>query len=164
MPSPTVHVLEDAPYDGIRREIESYARQCGYYIIGFASLSQFRRQSASQDSIVDAIYDHFDDDPRPVDPSNVPQDQSWDDYERSPDIARDHAIKVLVGGGPIGYTVDVMSSATAGKRFDQFVLLCGENPRFYLGLGLGDQEYVYQHGVLVVADRVAGLLWVVESD
>ncbi len=42
--------------------------------------------------------------------------------------------------------------------------LCGSNPRFYTGLGIGDPGYVYLYGVLVVADDVAGILWIVESD
>lgn len=72
------------------------------------------------------------------------------------DEARSHAIEVLVGGGPIGHAIEAMSAKKAGHLVDRFIQMCGENARFYTGLGLGDRKHAFQHGVLVVADQVAG--------
>ena len=57
-----------------------------------------------------------------------------------------------------------MSESTASELFDRFVGLCGSNPRFYIGLGIGDRKYVFMYGVLIVADDLAGLLCIVEDD
>ena len=57
-----------------------------------------------------------------------------------------------------------MSESTAGELFDRFVTVCGANPRFYINLELGNLDYVFMYGVLVVADDIAGLLWIVEDD
>lgn len=91
-------------------------------------------------------------------------DHEWSDYETSLDRARANTIESLVGGPRIGHTVQTMDEATAGEFLDRFVTLFGSNPRFYIGLGIGDPEYAYLYGVLIVADELAGILWIVESD
>ena len=156
--------IDGLPYDEILREIELYPRLCGYYVSGFVQLDELRQRSAAQDEIVDLIYRHFDEDQKTVGPGYFPADHSWDEYEVSQGKARTHTVEALVGGRSIGHLVDAMPRSVAEDLFDRFVESCGANPRFYIGLGIGDRRYTFLHGALVVADKIAGLLWIVESD
>ena len=155
--------INNAEFARIKTDVEAHPRLCGYYILGLVSIRDFRINGVSQETILEQLVDRFDDDPTEPDPDFVP-DHGWNDYETTLDRARNHTIESLVGGRQIGHTKETMTEPTAGDLFDRFVAACGANPRFYIGLGIGDPRYVFMYGVLVVADERAGILWIVESD
>lgn len=155
--------INNPEFTDLKADVEAHPRLCGYYIIGLVSIRAFRLSGMSQEEILEKLIDHFDDDPGEPDPEFVP-DHEWSDYESSFDRARSHAIESLIGGPRIGHIAHTMDEPTARELFDRFVALCGPNPRFYLGLGIGDRRHVYMCGVLIVADDMAGILWIVESD
>ncbi len=151
-------------FEQLRQDITAHPRLNGYYLIGLVSIQHLRQAAVPQEAILEKLIEHFDDDPIEHDPRNVPQDQQWSDYEVDSNRARSHTVEALKGGSPIGHTRETMSETTAEHLFTRFVALCGSHPRFYIGLGIGNSQYVYLHGVLIVADNLAGILWIVESD
>ena len=161
--TPSLTEIEDSEFDALKTRIESRPRLCGYYILGLVSIREFRDSNATQESILEHVINYFDDDPTEPDPNFV-SDHGWVDYETDHDRARAHAIESLVGGSQIGHTRHTMTELQAAKAFDEFLNLCGPNPRFYIGMGIGDRKYVFQYGVLIVANSRGGMLWVVESD
>ncbi|KAI9130354.1 hypothetical protein [Acaryochloris sp. CCMEE 5410] len=155
--------INNPEFARIKTDIAAHSRLHGYYILGLVSIHAFRTDGTSQEIILKKLIDHFDDDPTEPDPDFVP-DHGWTDYETTLDRARAHTIESLVGGRPIGHANETMSEQMAGELFDRFVAVCGTNPRFYIGLGIGDRKYAFMYGVLIVADDRAGILWIVESD
>ena len=155
--------LKNPEVAAIKTDIEAHPRFCGYYIIGLVSIHDLRAEGVSQETILEKLIDHFDDDPTEPDPDFVP-DHEWTDYESTLERARAHTIESLVGGRQIGHVDNTMSESTAGELFDRFVTMCGANPKYYIGLGIGDRKYVFMYGMLVVADDLAGILWIVEDD
>ena len=154
---------ENPEFLALRADIESYPRLCGYYILGLVSIREWRHAGVPQETILQKLIDHFDDDPTDPNPDFVP-DHEWADYETTHDDARGHVIESLIGGPQIGHTKETMSASTAAGLLDRFVAACGANPRFYIGLGLGDRKYSFMYGALIVADDLAGILWIVEDD
>ncbi len=146
-----------------KADVEAHPRLCGYYILGLVSIRELRAAGADEETILEQVIDHYDDDPSEPDPDFVP-DHGWVDNETTRARAREHVVESLVGGGQIGHLEQTMSAARAGELFDRLVALCGPSPRFYAGLGIGNPEYVYLYGVLVVTAEIAGILWVVEDD
>lgn len=161
--TPVLTEINNPEFARVKAEIEAHPRLCGYYIIGLVSIRDFRTDGAQQETIFEELVKRFDDDPSEPNPEFIP-DHGWTDYETTFDCARAHTIESLVGGGQIGHTKKTMSESMAGELFDRFVAVCGANPRFYIGLGIGDRKYVFMYGVLIVADDRAGILWIVESD
>ncbi len=155
--------LHTPQIDALKADLEAHPRLAGCYIFGLVSIRHFRTAGAEQETILEQVIEYFDDDTRVPDPNFVP-DHGWIDYETTRDRAREHTVESLVGGGQIGHLRETMSAVRAGQFFDRLAALCGSNPRFYVGLGIGDSKYVYLYGVLVVADDLAGILWIVESD
>lgn len=155
--------IKSIDFTALKADIEAHPRLCGYYIIHLVSIRDLRADNTPQEKILEILVEHFDDDPNDPDPEFVP-DHEWSDYETTLDRARVHTVESLIGGPRIGHTVQAMDDSTAGECFDRFVEICGPNPRFYIGLGIGDRKYVFQYGLLAVADDRAGILWIVESD
>jgi hypothetical protein len=157
-------MLSGAPeFAALKAEIESHPRLCGYYILELVSIYEWRHGGVPQETILEKLVDHFDSDPTDPNPNFVP-DQEWTDYETTRDDARGHVVESLIGGSQIGHTRETMPRSTAAEFFDRFVAVCGANPRFYIGLGLGDRTYSFQYGALIVADELAGIFWIVEDD
>ena len=155
--------IDNPEFAALKADIESRPRLCGYYIVGLVLIREFRRTGVPQETILQELIDHFDDDPNDPNPDFVP-DHEWTDYETTHDDARGHVIESLVGGPQIGHTQETMSESTAAEFFDRFVAECGANPRFYVGLGIGDRTYSFMYGALIVADDLAGIFWIVEDD
>ncbi|MCP4168449.1 MAG: hypothetical protein GY759_21500 [Chloroflexi bacterium] len=150
-------------FTALKGDIESHPRLCGYYIVDLVSIEDSRAIGMQQEGILELLVEHFDDDPNEPDPEFVP-DHEWSDYETTLDLARSHTIRALVGGKEIGHTAQTMQHPMARDLFDRFTAVCGSGPRFYVGLGIGRQEFVFQYGVMIVADDMAGIFWIVESD
>jgi hypothetical protein len=155
--------INNPEFSVLKAEVEAHRRLCGYYIIDLVSIRDLRARGESQESILEILIDRFDDESAEID-RGIVTDEKWSDYEVTMDRARTHAVESLVGGPSIGHTKKTMSESTAADLFDRFVAVCGANPRFYIGLGIGNREYAFTYGVLIVADELAGILWIVESD
>lgn len=155
--------IENPEFAALKSDIESHPRLCGYYILGLVAVSEWRHAGVPQETILLKLVDHFDDDPTESIPGFVP-DHEWSNYETTYDDARGHVVESLTGGPQIGHTRETMSRSTAAELFDRFVAVCGANPRFYVGLGIGDRKYSFMYGALIVADDLAGILWIVEDD
>lgn len=146
----------------LKSDIEAHPRQCGEYIIGLISIRELRQQDLPLEAILEQVIDHFDNDTRERDPNFVPN-HGWVDYETDLETARLHTVEALVGGTTIGQVVQTMREPMARRYFDRFVEACGPNPRYFIRLGIGAPS-VFNHGVLVVADELAGILWINEGD
>ena len=91
-------------------------------------------------------------------------DHEWSEYLVEVTEAREHAVAALVGGNAIGHTCVTIQENLAEEFFERFVGLFDEPKQFYIRMGFGKSEYVYQYGVVVMDSTKAGILWVVESD
>ena len=80
------------------------------------------------------------------------------------DEAKELAIEVLVGGSAVGHTVDTIPPALAEHLVTTFIDLFDAERTCYARLGLGNREYVFLQGIVVIDPQKAGILWVVESD
>ena len=73
------HVLTEITnpeFAALKADIEASPRLCGYYILGLVSIRDFRAQEISQETILETLIDHFDDDANETDPDFVP-DHEW---------------------------------------------------------------------------------------
>jgi hypothetical protein len=50
------------------------------------------------------------------------------------------------------------------ERWERFEALFSQPRHYYTGMGLGDWEYVFSYGAVILNGRKAGILWIVESD
>ena len=92
------------------------------------------------------------------------QDQSWEDYRWEEEAATRHVLQALQGGLEIGHHGDAMDAACARALWEEFQSFFSPARKYYGCLGLGNPDYVFQHGVAIVDESWAGLLWIVESD
>jgi len=161
----TFRSVENRAFLQLKAEIETYRRTSGHYIVDLVSISFLRIAGVTQEELLDAVFEHWDD--RPWPPKSVrPSNQSWDsDYQVDADEARRHAIKTLVGGADIGHTKEAMSQPVATQVWERFAAFFERTAcRYYVGMGLGNREFTYLSGVAIVDHQHAGILWVVESD
>jgi hypothetical protein len=147
----------------LKAEIEAHKRLCGYYLIKFIDITDLRQAGKDQEEIAEEVFQYFDDQKWPP-REQRPQDQAWADSVREPEVARKHALEALVGGGPVGHSRVTISQAQARRFLQRFEALFDEPKSYYIGMGFGNSQYVFLHGVAIISRSRAGLLWVVESD
>jgi len=147
-----------------REEIEMYPRQCGYYIIDMAGISRLVERGLTNEEVLDVVFQYFDDQPWPP-PEQRPSDQTWEnDYQVDGRKAREEFIQAMTGGVEIGHMECTMPRCQAESFWDQFEEFFGEGRKYYTHLGLGNREYVFQHGVAIADREKVGIVWIVESD
>ena len=153
--------VDSESLDQLRDNLERHPRMHGYYLLNFVPLP-VDWQGDEEASLTKAFEALDDQTWKP--PELRPKDQLWMDYEVDEARARAHAVEALVGGGAVGHTRDTVSerdSSTIWKRFRDLFSL---EARFFIGLGLGDPAYTFQHGAIVVDNQKAGCLCVIEGD
>lgn len=155
--------INDTQFQAFRSRVEQHRRMNGYYIIDVVSISEMREAGLSDEEIMDALTDLWDDEPADREFS-VPSNQMWADYRVEFAEARTHTIEALVGGRDVGHTRDTLPDGVAGECFDQFLALFDDMPKLYIRLGIGNSQYVFNRGVVAVGESKAGILWVVEGD
>ena len=148
-------------FEHLRRVVARYPRMRGYYLLKVAPLPQNWRED--EELVLTEAIESLDDHPWPP-PEARPHDQRWVDYEVSELAAAAHVIAKLVGGLEIGHARETIPMAEARPIWEAFRALFSANARFFLGVGLGDSKYVFQHGAVVVDDHKAGCLCVIEND
>lgn len=136
----------------------------GYYLLNVVPLPANWRdhEEVALTAAIQALDDH---DCRPAE--SRPDDQRWLDYEVSEPEASAHVVSALVGGrrGRSCAGHDSNGRRTSGLGFGKrFALSFSTSARFFVGVGLGDSKYVFQHGAVVVDDHRASCLCVIESD
>lgn len=154
--------LLDTRMDEIARTISAHPRMAGYYILRLIDITAIRPLVA-EDRMLDAVFEHFDGRTWPPFEERVALG-SWSDYEVTAEKARAEVIGALVGGGAIGHTRDTMSEPVARETWERFASLFAPDRKYFIGLGLGDRQYVFQFGAAIVDATRAGFLGVVESD
>ncbi|MBZ0188881.1 MAG: hypothetical protein K8F91_21740 [Candidatus Obscuribacterales bacterium] len=154
--------LETNEFLALKGEIESNKRLHGYYIIKIAEITALRECSDSE-TIAEQVFRYFDDQEWPP-VEQRPQDQTWSDYAVDRPIAREHTICALVGGNEVGHTKDTIARKKAEEFVDRFESLFDQPRIYYIGMGFGDRKYVFQSGMSIISNDLAGILWVVESD
>lgn len=150
-------------YWQLQRELEALPRLCGYYLKGWRELASLRAAGLETDQIADLVFEEWDDQPWPP-PEQRPSDESWDDYRVERDEARQQAIAALIAGPECGHTRLTMTQDQASAFFDRFDALFSGPRNYYVGLGLGNRQYTFLHGVAILSRDHAGLLWVVDGD
>lgn len=145
----------------LRRDLERYPRMHGYYLLNTTQLP-VDWQSDEERSLT-AACESLDDHPWKL-PEILAQDQLWTDYEVCEAEACEHVVAALVGGNEIGHSRDTIPQEVAVSIWERFRKLFSPQARFFVRLSLGNQEYVFQRGAVVVDEVTAGCLWVVESD
>ena len=161
----TFSTLANDRFQALRASVLAHPRMHGYYIIDLVSIEHLRAIGYTEEAIIDALYDYWNDDPSKPDPTDIPQDQTWQgDYAVSFDEAKELAIEVLVGGSAVGHTVDTIPRALVEHFVTAFINLFDTERRYYARLGLGNREYVFLQGIVVTDPQKAGILWVVEGD
>lgn len=145
----------------IKEDLATHPRLCGYYILKFVELpTDWRKREEETLTIAfEALDDHV---WKP--PELPPTDQTWADYEVEESAAREHAIMALVGGREVGHSIDTIDPLEAASIWAKFRGLFHSDCHFFCGVALGNSEYVFNHGVILVDDAKAGCLCVVESD
>ena len=84
-------------------------------------------------------------------------------YEANESTARDHLVAALVGGNCIGHARDTVPESVADGLWKRSRSPPGD-VRFFLGVGLGDQAYAYQQGIVTVDNDKAGCFFVIDDD
>lgn len=154
--------LTDRCFIELKGKVLSYPRLCGYYIIDLVSIENIRCDS--YEKLLDNLFEYFDDTVW-VPAEDRPSDQTWEnDYVVERDVARNHIIEALVGGHSIGHTVDTVPGDLAEDIFEVFDSLFSKKKKYYMGMGLGKPEYVFQQGIAIVDNKKAGIIWIVEND
>lgn len=155
--------ISDMRLESLRSQLERHPRQHGYYIIDLVSIKDLRESGRTNEEIMDVLTDLWYDEPS--DRVSVAQsDQTWADYRVEFAEARTHTIEALVGGRDVGHTRDTISKNVASECFDQFIAIVDDKLSFYIRLGIGNADYVFNHGVVAIGEKRAGILWVVEGD
>jgi hypothetical protein len=155
--------LNSQEFRQLKAEIESYSRLCGYYLIDLVALPEVLGNEVEHDSFLDKVFQHFDDQEWPP-PNERPTDQMWADYTQDRDSATNHVIEALVGGSSIGHTSVTIPPKKALELWCRFESLFSPSRRYYIGMGLGNSQYVFLYGAAIVDEHQAGLLWIVEND
>ena len=148
-------------FEQLCRVIARHPRMRGYYLLKVVPLPQNWRED--EEVVLTEAIQSLDDHAWPP-PEARPADQRWVDYEVSELAAAAHVIAALVGGLEIGHARETMPMAEARPIWEAFRALFSTNARFFLGVGLGDPKYVFQHGAVVADDHKAGCLCVIEND
>ena len=158
-----MQTIDDPAFVDFRQRVTQFRRMHGYYIVDIVSIESMRSAGQTQEEILDAVFEHFDDQewpPAVARPSGV----YWKDHEVAASEARELAVQALIGGSQIGHTTDTIFPDIAHSLWGEFEGFFRIERRYYAGIGLGDSEYVYLHGAAIVDQERAGILWVVESD
>ncbi len=145
----------------IQRDLERYPRMHGYYLCKTVRM-QWNWEMDEERSLTTA-FEALDDHPWPPHERH-PVEQRGADYEVVESQAREHTVTALVGGIEIGHARETIPHDIAILIWDRFRKLFSPQARFFVRLSLGDPEYVFQSGAVVVDEEYAGCLWVVESD
>ncbi len=145
----------------LRDTLERHPRMHGYYLLNFEPLPLGWR--GNEETSLTKAFEALDDQTwKPAELCS--EDQHWVDYEVDEARARAHAVEALVGGGAVGHTRETVPERDSSAIWKQFRDLFSRDARFFIGLGLGDPAYAYQHGAIVVDNEKAGCLCVVEGD
>lgn len=147
--------------EDLRRAVARYPRRRGYYLVNLVALPE-KWVDDEEVALTEAMQAL--DDQRWPPPEDRPDDQRWVDYEVSELRAAAHVVAALVGGPEIGHARDTIPKAEARAIWEAFRASFATNARFFIGVGLGDFRYVYQRGAVVVDNRKAGCLCVIEND
>jgi hypothetical protein len=113
--------------------------------------------------MLDAVFEHFDGEKWPAFEERIAFG-SWRDHEVTAEDAQAEVVRALIGRGAIGHTSDTMSAAVARQAWDDFASLFATDREYFIGLGLGDRQYVFQCGAAIVDATRAGYIGIVESD
>ncbi len=155
--------LEPDSFVALRGAIEAHPRLGGYYILKFVGIADLRAQRKTEEEIAEIVFQYFDDQKWPP-LEQRPKDQTWTDYLADQTTARIKAIEVLVGGRPIGHLNVTIPEPQAAEYVDRFDAMFPHPKTYYVGMGFGDQKYVFSGGIAIISCDVAGCLWVVEDD
>jgi len=91
----------------LKRELESYPRLAGYYLIKMIDITDLRSSNLSAEQIAEAAFQQLDD--RQWPPADVrPTDQTWSDYIVDRETAARETVAALVGGPGIGHTANTI--------------------------------------------------------
>ncbi len=147
----------------LKSQITSYPRSSGYYLIDLVSIEVLTHQPLLEDEKLDLLFQHFDDQEWPP-KLERPQDQSWEDYTVERSKARDHLIESLIGGNSIGHMSDTIPTSEANSIYKDFELLFSPPCKYFINMGLGSYDYVFQLGLAIVDNQRAGFIGVIEND
>ncbi len=145
----------------LRRDLDRYPRMHGYYLLN--SVQMPANWQSDEEHSLSSAFELLDDHPwMPVE--THPNDQYWTDYEVFETEAREQTVAALVGGNEIGHARETIPQGVAASIWESFRKQFSPQARFFVRLGLGNPEHVFQRGTVVVDEETAGCLWVVESD
>lgn len=145
----------------LRRILEGYPRMCGYYLLNLVQLPSGWHDD--EEAFLSTVFEALDD--QPWKPREMrPNDQLWVNYEVDEAEARAEVVTALVGGNEVGHIEDTIPRMEATAIWERFRGRFLADARFFTKLGLGDSNYVFQRGAVVVDEDKAGCLFVVESD
>jgi hypothetical protein len=153
--------IHDPELEAIRRELEARPRQHGYYLLRLVAIDP--AWSRDEEAALDAIFRRLDDKVWPPVAAR-PDVGPWSSLEVSEEQARQEAIAALVGGRPVGHGKDTVPPERAAAAWRRFRALFSADVRYFIRLGLGNEDYVFRGGAVIVDFDRAGSLCVVESD
>jgi hypothetical protein len=156
-----MHEAPDPEFDVLKRDILAHPRQSGYYILKLVTLAAGWENKEEQS--LDALFQYCDDHPWPP-VEDRQQGGRWADYETDEDGAQRESVAALVGGRDVGQLRETIKAKEAAELWRRFRALFSRRARYFTRLGLGRQEYVFQRGVVIVDERRAGAMCVVEND
>jgi len=158
----TFEQIDEPLFREITAELRDRPRMHGYYILHLVRVDP--GWPTREEAYLDELFQSFDTEEWPPQEEREGMGGSWADYEVREDEARSEVIAALVGGGEIGHLKDTISARQPESVWSRFRSLFSPQVRFFMRLGLGSREYVFQRGaVLVDVDR-AGAMCVVEGD
>jgi hypothetical protein len=155
--------IDSESFRALENSIRHHLRGCGDYIIDLVSVEGFRDSGMSDDELIGRLVEYWDTKSKRI--TSEWFLEPWvNEYETDSPSAREYMTYVLVGGGSVGYVSDFMNSSQAETYFDQFIQFFDSDSRLFTRLDIGDPIHIFCQGVLAIDRKVAGLLWVNESD
>jgi hypothetical protein len=146
----------------LEQALSPHPRLHGYYLLKILTFDKLA-EDCRNEATLGEVFELLDDKPwRPL--ADRPTGQSWADHRVDADLARAEVVTALIGGNDVGHTSNTMERDEAEAAWSLFEAEFGLCRDYYIRLGFGKSEYVFQRGVVIVAGKRAGALFVVEND
>jgi hypothetical protein len=146
----------DPRWAQLAARVAAHPRHPGYYVVGCISIEDLPGAAGRGPGGVAALAAaHFDDQPWAVPPSTL--------GDVSETTAREFLVDHLCGGPRFGHTTFTIEPRLAAELWQDFCGVFAAGCRFYV-VELGDREFPFQGGVLIVGEQLVGVVNVVQGD
>ncbi|GAA0510694.1 hypothetical protein [Deinococcus depolymerans] len=156
---------------GLQERLTAFPRMHGKYMLDLTSIAEWRRADMGEEEMLDRLFNLWGEhetlsvylEKMPPIASQGQVAAGWVECAVNPSDAREFLRQSLIGGGSVGHTVETVPAHIAEEMVTDFFGLF-EQPTAYSGLGWSDPKYVFENGVVILDEKMAGMFLVIESD